>query len=182
VISPWSVGGYVNSDVLDHTSGLKFVAQRFGVPLDGIVSQWRLATVGDMTTTMDFTTPVTSTAALAPYLQSLSTAYATSQTMLVSTGTETVPSPGEMPTQEPGTRPRRDSSTMVSTALPEASRPVLLLGAGAVAAAAAATVVAKRRSSEGDAAGAPVDGARVGEMAGQMVGEVDGGGPQASGT
>jgi phospholipase C len=145
VISPWSVGGYVNSDLLDHTSGMKFVAKRFGVSLKGLVSDWRLATVGDLSTTMDFTQPVTSARALAPYSASLAAAYAMSQTMLVSTGTETVPNPGVMPTQEAGTRPRRDASTLGPGAeVPEARSAALLVGAGVVGV--AAVTAATRRS------------------------------------
>ncbi|MCB2747270.1 hypothetical protein KQ905_14885, partial [Listeria monocytogenes] len=31
VISPWSKGGWVNSQVFDHTSVIRFLEQRFGV-------------------------------------------------------------------------------------------------------------------------------------------------------
>jgi len=31
VISPWSRGGYVNSQVFDHTSVIRFLEARFGV-------------------------------------------------------------------------------------------------------------------------------------------------------
>jgi phospholipase C len=48
VISPWTVGGWVNSEVFDHTSMLRFVEQRFGVPVPNI-SAWRRQTVGDLT-------------------------------------------------------------------------------------------------------------------------------------
>ena len=30
-ISPWSKGGYVNSEVFDHTSVIQFIEKRFGV-------------------------------------------------------------------------------------------------------------------------------------------------------
>ena len=30
VISPWSRGGWVNSEVFDHTSLIRFIEQRFG--------------------------------------------------------------------------------------------------------------------------------------------------------
>jgi phospholipase C len=48
VISPWTVGGWVNSEVFDHTSMLRFVEKRFGVPVPNI-SAWRRQTVGDLT-------------------------------------------------------------------------------------------------------------------------------------
>jgi phospholipase C len=51
VVSPFSAGGWVNSDVLDHTSQLKFLATRFGVTVPNI-SAWRSQTVGDLTGTL----------------------------------------------------------------------------------------------------------------------------------
>src|SRR5581483_8997846 len=51
VISPFSKGGRIVSDVLDHTSQLKLISQRFGVAVPN-VSDWRKATVGDLTTTL----------------------------------------------------------------------------------------------------------------------------------
>jgi phospholipase C len=54
VISPFSRGGHVVSDVFDHTSQLKLVAERFGVQVPN-VSAWRQATVGDLTSTLGAT-------------------------------------------------------------------------------------------------------------------------------
>jgi phospholipase C len=54
VVSPWSRGGKVCSDVFDHTSTLLFLEQRFGVEVPNI-SDWRRATCGDLTSTLDFT-------------------------------------------------------------------------------------------------------------------------------
>jgi phospholipase C len=48
VISPYSRGGYVCHDVLDHTSPLRFIEKRFGVPVPNL-SAWRRAVCGDMT-------------------------------------------------------------------------------------------------------------------------------------
>ncbi|NEB65950.1 phospholipase C, phosphocholine-specific, partial [Streptomyces fulvissimus] len=42
VVSPWSTGGYVCSEVFDHTSVLRFMEQRFGVHEPNI-SPWRRA-------------------------------------------------------------------------------------------------------------------------------------------
>lgn len=55
VISPWSRGGRVCSDVFDHTSTLRFLEQRFGVEVPNL-TDWRRATCGDLTTALDFTT------------------------------------------------------------------------------------------------------------------------------
>jgi phospholipase C len=56
VISPWSRGGYVNSQVFDHTSVIRFLEARFGVSEPNI-SPWRRAVCGDLTTAFDFRTP-----------------------------------------------------------------------------------------------------------------------------
>jgi phospholipase C len=51
VVSPFSVGGWVCSDVFDHTSQLLFLRTLFGVNPPN-VSSWRRSTVGDLTTTL----------------------------------------------------------------------------------------------------------------------------------
>jgi phospholipase C len=56
VVSPWSRGGYVSSEVFDHTSILRFLEARFGVAEPNI-SQWRRAVCGDLTSCFDFATP-----------------------------------------------------------------------------------------------------------------------------
>ncbi|OEU90148.1 phospholipase [Streptomyces abyssalis] len=53
VVSPWSTGGYVCSEVLDHTSILRFMERRFGVREPNI-SPWRRAICGDLTSAFDF--------------------------------------------------------------------------------------------------------------------------------
>ncbi|MCP1574325.1 phosphocholine-specific phospholipase C [Herbaspirillum rubrisubalbicans] len=54
VVSPWSRGGRVNSQVFDHTSVLQFIERRFGVKEPNI-SPWRRAVCGDLSSTLDFT-------------------------------------------------------------------------------------------------------------------------------
>ena len=56
VISPWSRGGWVNSQVFDHTSVIRFMEQRFGV-IEPNISAWRRAVCGDLTSTLDFSRP-----------------------------------------------------------------------------------------------------------------------------
>ena len=56
VISPWSKGGFVNSQVFDHTSVIRFLEARFGVQEPNI-SAWRRAVCGDLTTCFDFAHP-----------------------------------------------------------------------------------------------------------------------------
>lgn len=55
-ISPWSKGGYVNSQVFDHTSVIQFIEKRFGVHEINI-SPWRRAVAGDLTSLFNFVNP-----------------------------------------------------------------------------------------------------------------------------
>ncbi len=56
VVSPWSRGGWVCSEVFDHTSILRFLEKRFGVQEENI-SPWRRAVCGDLTSAFDFQSP-----------------------------------------------------------------------------------------------------------------------------
>ena len=58
VISPWSRGGWVNSQVFDHSSVIRFLEQRFGVEEPNI-SPYRRAVCGDLLTAFDFKNPNT---------------------------------------------------------------------------------------------------------------------------
>jgi len=62
VISPWSKGGWVNSEVFDHTSLIRFIEARFGSGSAGLLKEtnitpWRRAVVGDLTSAFDFVNP-----------------------------------------------------------------------------------------------------------------------------
>lgn len=102
VISPWSRGGWVNSQVFDHTSVIRFMEQRFGV-IEPNISPWRRAVCGDLTSTLDFgrarhdslpAWPATSERA--------AQARALPQRIHPVVPTDSVP-----PVQAPGTRPSR---------------------------------------------------------------------------
>lgn len=56
VVSPWSAGGWVNSQVFDHTSVIRFLEKRFGV-IEPNITSWRRAVCGDMTSAFDFARP-----------------------------------------------------------------------------------------------------------------------------
>ncbi|MEE3627494.1 phospholipase C, phosphocholine-specific [Nitrospirillum sp. BR 11752] len=56
VVSPWTTGGAVCSEVFDHTSVLRFLEARFGVAEPNI-SPWRRAVCGDLTGAFDFARP-----------------------------------------------------------------------------------------------------------------------------
>ncbi|KJF93759.1 phosphocholine-specific phospholipase C [Photobacterium angustum] len=53
VISPWSIGGNINSQVFDHTSVLRFLEKVTGVEEPNI-STWRREICGDLTSCFDF--------------------------------------------------------------------------------------------------------------------------------
>ncbi|MEO6959270.1 MAG: phospholipase C, phosphocholine-specific [Burkholderiaceae bacterium] len=53
VISPWSKGGFVCSQVFDHTSVIRFIERRFGV-VEPNISAWRRAVCGDLSAALDF--------------------------------------------------------------------------------------------------------------------------------
>ncbi len=55
-ISPWSKGGWVNSQVFDHTSVIRFIEARFGV-MEPNISTWRRAVCGDLTSVFNFADP-----------------------------------------------------------------------------------------------------------------------------
>ncbi|MFD8818274.1 phosphocholine-specific phospholipase C [Streptomyces sp. NPDC059627] len=63
VVSPWSKGGYVCSETLDHTSIIRFMEARFGVHEPNI-SPWRRAVSGDLTSAFDFSRKDTKPVAL----------------------------------------------------------------------------------------------------------------------
>lgn len=96
VVSPWTVGGYVCSEVFDHTSVIRLLERWTGVEEPNI-GAWRRRITGDLTSAFDFTRarrqPGTERpAAIPPF------------------GGRWQPKPPavqHMPVQEPGTRPAR---------------------------------------------------------------------------
>ncbi|SDR84683.1 phosphocholine-specific phospholipase C [Actinopolymorpha singaporensis] len=53
VVSPWTIGGHVDSEVFDHTSVLRFLERWTGVREPNI-STWRRTVCGDLTSAFDF--------------------------------------------------------------------------------------------------------------------------------
>jgi phospholipase C len=56
IVSPWSRGGFVCSELFDHTSVIRLIEQRFGVREPNI-SAWRRSVCGDLTSAFDFARP-----------------------------------------------------------------------------------------------------------------------------
>jgi phospholipase C len=102
IISPFSQGGYVSSDLFDHTSVLRFLETRFGAEVPNL-SAWRRATVGDMTSAFSFG----KTDLTLPSLPNPALALAQTITGCVAALADTTPyqppSPQTAPTQETGT-------------------------------------------------------------------------------
>ncbi|HQR03640.1 MAG: phospholipase C, phosphocholine-specific [Proteobacteria bacterium] len=60
VVSPWSKGGWVSSQVFDHTSVARFIEKRFNLVIPAI-TPWHRAVCGDLTSAFDFVSPNDST-------------------------------------------------------------------------------------------------------------------------
>ena len=53
VVSPWTKGGWVNSQVFDHTSVIRLLEARFGVA-EPQITAWRRTVTGDLASVFDF--------------------------------------------------------------------------------------------------------------------------------
>ncbi|GAA1006907.1 phospholipase C, phosphocholine-specific [Acrocarpospora pleiomorpha] len=101
VVSPWSKGGWVCSEVFDLTSIIRFMEARFGVYEPGI-SPWRRAVCGDLTSAFDFTradatlVALPDTSGMAPQDRKRHPDHVTP-----------LPADPALPKQEPGLRPAR---------------------------------------------------------------------------
>ncbi|MDF0488908.1 phospholipase C, phosphocholine-specific [Sphingomonas sp. H39-1-10] len=108
VISPWTRGGWVNSQMFDHTSVLRFLEKRFGVAEPNI-SPWRRAICGDLTSIFDF--DVSQEARLdthwAKALPSVAGYIAETEHLCKSGSPPQIATSKGVPAQEPGTRPAR---------------------------------------------------------------------------
>lgn len=105
VISPFSRGGLVSSDLFDHTSVLRFLETRFGAEVPNL-SAWRRATVGDLTSAFNFGKPDQSIPSLPATLPALSQTITGCLASLADASPYPVPNPQTSPTQESGTAAR----------------------------------------------------------------------------
>ncbi len=122
VMSPWSKGGWVNSQVFDHTSVLRFLEQRFGVAEPNI-SPWRRAVCGDLTTCFDFAMPD----AGKPRVPSLAIGQADEER-----ARHRAAAPIGVPAPELQSAPRQEAGTRPSRALPYRLEVTAQADAGAV--------------------------------------------------
>jgi len=105
IVSPFSRGGFVSSDLFDHTSVLRFLETRFGAEVPNL-SAWRRSTVGDLTTAFNFAAPDTSVPNLPSTLQAIPQVIQQCAANLAGTTPYNVPNPQTLPTQESGTAPK----------------------------------------------------------------------------
>ncbi|PVM86160.1 phospholipase C, phosphocholine-specific [Caulobacter radicis] len=105
VISPWSRGGWVNSEVFDHTSVIRFLEARFGVAEPNI-SPWRRSVCGDLTSCFNFATPNADPPAAMQDMQTLARA-ARFAARKKQTTTPPTPTTVRAPFQETGMRKSR---------------------------------------------------------------------------
>jgi phospholipase C len=109
IVSPFSRGGFVSSDVFDHTSVLRFLETRFGAEVPNL-SAWRRQAVGDMTSAFNFTKPDASIPNLPSTVAALSSAITQCEGNLAGFTPVQVPATQAMPTQETGTASRPSGS------------------------------------------------------------------------
>jgi phospholipase C len=102
VISPWSRGGWVNSQVFDHTSVIRFLEKRFGVKEPNI-TPWRRMVTGDLTTMFDFARPDAAALGKLPGTTDAMTRVIAESKLPA----PVVPTAGALPVQESGQRPAR---------------------------------------------------------------------------
>jgi phospholipase C len=104
IISPFSRGGFVSSDLFDHTSVLRFLETRFGAEVPNL-SAWRRGAVGDLTSAFNFAAPDRTI----PNLPSPPTANLPISECIANLAGTTpypVPNPQTLPSQEAGTARR----------------------------------------------------------------------------
>ncbi|HVK23546.1 MAG TPA: phospholipase C, phosphocholine-specific [Actinokineospora sp.] len=106
IVSPWTRGGWVDSQVYDHTSVIRFMetwTAAMGTPAAcSNISPWRRAICGDLTGAFDFTKKTTGL----PLLPTVPAPYGQKNCdSKVNPNSDTVPD--TVPVQEPGTRPAR---------------------------------------------------------------------------
>ncbi|MET8252161.1 phosphocholine-specific phospholipase C [Micromonospora sp. NPDC005197] len=107
IVSPWTRGGYVNSQVFDHTSLIKFLETRFGHGRPDLVEKnitpWRRAVVGDLTTAFDFRHPNRSREVTLPDTDD----FKPDDLVRHPDEVPVPPAEGRLPKQERGVRPAR---------------------------------------------------------------------------
>ena len=101
IVSPFTRGGFISSDMFDHTSILRFLETRFGAEVPNL-SAWRRSTVGDMTSAFNFSKVDTSVPSMPPISTALSGILTECAANLLGFTPPQLPPTQTMATQEPG--------------------------------------------------------------------------------
>jgi phospholipase C len=101
VVSPWTRGGWVNSQLFDHTSVIRLLEARFGVA-EPLITPWRRTVTGDITSVFDF-----AQADPAPALPEATRLPARARAQAGLPAPRPPAEPAALPRQEPGARPAR---------------------------------------------------------------------------
>ena len=101
ICSPFSRGGFVSSDLFDHTSVLRFLEALFGAEVPNL-SAWRRSAVGDLTSAFNFAAPDRSIPNLPSTTSAIPAIIQQCITTLTGTPPYPVPNPQSLPTQETG--------------------------------------------------------------------------------
>jgi phospholipase C len=106
VVSPWSKGGWVNSQLFDHTSLIRFIEARYAREVPGLfetnITPWRRAVTGDLTSTLDFSSPPKDRVTLPSTAAFLPPDLVRHPDLVI-----VPPASQQLPAQEPGVRPAR---------------------------------------------------------------------------
>jgi phospholipase C len=106
VVSPWSKGGWVNSQTFDHTSVIRFIEARFAKGnrdlIESNITPWRRAVTGDLSSAFDFAMPNPKAVPLPS-----TAAYFPPDLLRHADYVVVAPADPKLPTQETGVRPAR---------------------------------------------------------------------------
>jgi phospholipase C len=106
VVSPWSKGGWVCSEVFDHTSLIRFLERRFAPEhqelIESNITAWRRAVCGDLTSAFNFANPEAAVVALPDTSAYVPRNHEKQPDFVPATPTQQV-----LPVQEAGQRPAR---------------------------------------------------------------------------
>ncbi len=101
IVSPFNRGGFVSSDLFDHTSVLRFLETLFGAEVPNL-SAWRRATVGDLSSAFNFKSPDQSIPTLPSTVPAIPQIIQECTANLAGTNPYSLPNPQTSPTQEAG--------------------------------------------------------------------------------
>jgi phospholipase C len=108
ICSPWTRGGFVDSNSYDHTSMLRFLETWTGVAVPNLTA-WRRSVTGDLTAAFDFANPDFSVPALPDTVPLITQSDQEKSFPAVAPPPEGTQA---MPAQETGTRPHRPTQLM----------------------------------------------------------------------